>query len=107
MRGEWFLPQIWMTYEELAGMLNCSIMGARERARLECLDRKISRDGKKRAKLSPAMVGIFIEHLKSIDVVTDQAVDKLRQIHGLLRESRQPGRASSWLDLSQQGRHAG
>ena len=49
------MPQIWMTYEELAGMLDCTVMEARERVHLERLDRKISRDGKKRAKLSVAM----------------------------------------------------
>jgi hypothetical protein len=41
------MPQIWMTYEELAGMLDCTVMEARERAYLERLDQKISRDAKK------------------------------------------------------------
>jgi hypothetical protein len=70
-----------VTYEELAGILNCSVMEARQRASLERLDRKVSRDGKRRSKLSPPMIGIFIEHLKTIDVVTDGVVDDLRQIH--------------------------
>jgi hypothetical protein len=37
--------QIWMTYEELAGMLDCTVLEARERIHLERLDRN-SRDGK-------------------------------------------------------------
>ena len=78
------MPQIWMTYEELAGMLDCTILEVRELVHLERLDRKISRDGKKRAKLSPAMVGIFVERLNTIDLTIDRAVDELRDVHGLL-----------------------
>jgi hypothetical protein len=80
------MPQIWMTYEELAGMLDCTVEAVRERVRLERLDRKISRDGKKRVKLSMAMVSIFIERLKTIDSPIDLAVDDLRKVHGLMRE---------------------
>jgi hypothetical protein len=40
---------------------------------LERLDRKNSRDGKKRAKLNAAMTGIFIERLKTIDCTMDSA----------------------------------
>jgi hypothetical protein len=61
------MPQIWMTYEQLAEMLDCTVIEARERVHLERLDRKLSRDEKKRAKLSAAMIGIFIERLKTID----------------------------------------
>jgi hypothetical protein len=82
-----------MTYEELAGLLDCTAMEARERVHLERLDRKTSRDGKTRAKLSAAMIGIFIERLKTIDCATDRAVNDLRHVHGLLSErADQPGR---------------
>jgi hypothetical protein len=81
------MPQIWMTYEELAGMLDCTVAEARERVHLEQLDRKISRDGQKRTKLSLAMMGIFIERLKTIDHAIDRAVDDLRRVHDLLNES--------------------
>ena len=80
------MPQIWMTYEELAVMLDCTVTEVRERIHVERLDRKISRDGKKRAKLSLAMVGIFIERLKTIDSVTDLAVGDLQKVHGVMRE---------------------
>lgn len=80
------MPQIWMTYEELAGMLECTVMEARERVYFDRLDRKISSDGKKRAKLSMAMTAIFIEQLKTIDLTIDHAVDELRHVHGLLSE---------------------
>jgi hypothetical protein len=80
------MPQIWMTYEELAGMLDCTVMEARERVQLECLDRKISRDGEKRAKLSVAMTGIFIERIKTGALAMDQALDDLRAVHGLMKQ---------------------
>jgi hypothetical protein len=80
------MPQIWMTYEELAGMLDCTVTEVRERVHLERLDRKISRDGKRRAKLSAAMIEIFIERLKTIDCAMNRAVEDLRQVHGLLSE---------------------
>jgi hypothetical protein len=80
------MPQIWMTYDELAGMLDCTVAEARERAHLERLDRKMSHDGKTRAKLNPAMTGIFIERLKTIDYDIDRVVNNLRLVHGLLSE---------------------
>jgi hypothetical protein len=80
------MPQIWMTYEELAGMLDCTVMEARERVHLERLDRKISRDGEKRAKLSVGMTRIFIERIKTSALAIDQAVDDLRTVHGLMTE---------------------
>jgi hypothetical protein len=80
------MPQIWMTYEELAGMLDCSVMKAREIVHLERLDRKISRDGKKRAKLSLTMVGMFIERLRTGEFAMNYAVDDLRRVHDLMRK---------------------
>lgn len=79
------MPQIWMTYEELAGMLDCTAMEARERANFERLDRKISRDGKKRAKLNVAMTTIFIERIKNSALAMDQAVDDLWAVYGLMK----------------------
>jgi hypothetical protein len=80
------MPQIWMTYEELAGMLDCTAMEARERVHLERLDRKISRDGNKRAKLNVAMTIIFIERIKTSALTMDQAVDNLWAVHGRMKQ---------------------
>jgi hypothetical protein len=92
------MPQIWMTYEELAGMLDCTVMEAREIVHLERLDRKISRDGKKRAKLSTTMVGMFIERLKTGEFVMNYAVDDLRRVHDLMREpGHEKSLSSPWL----------
>jgi hypothetical protein len=92
-----------MTCEELAGMLDCSIYEARERVHLEMLDRKISRDGKTRVKLNPELTVTFVERLRSIDVVTDQAVEDLRHVHGLLERADQLRRLPSWLGLRKTG----
>ena len=99
------MPQIWMTYEELAAMLECTEREARARARLEGLDRKISRDGRKRAKLNMAMTGLFIERLKTIDYVSDRAIEDLRHVHGLLSRRADPPKvlARLWPRSQQAG----
>ena len=80
------LPQIWMTYEELAAMLECSPAEARERIHLDGLDRKISRDGRKRAKLDAELVALFIARIRSLDASLDRGIEDLKQVHRLLRE---------------------
>ena len=97
------MPQIWMTYEELAGMLDCTVAVAQERARVEQLDRKISRDGKKRAKLNASLVAVFIARIKTMDLAIDQAVEELRHVHGLLEQADRPRRLTSWLGLRKVG----
>jgi hypothetical protein len=97
------LPQIWMTYEELAEMLDCSVAAAREFARVEQLDRKISRDGNKRAKLNANLVVIFIARIKTMDLAIDQAVEELRHVHSLLEQADGPRRLASWLGLHKTG----
>src|SRR5882757_996755 len=97
------LPQIWMTYEELAGMLDCTVAVAQERARVEQLDRKISRDGKKRAKLNASLVAVFIARIKTMDRDIDHAVEELRHVHGLLEQADRPRRLASWLGLRKVG----
>jgi hypothetical protein len=99
------MPQIWMTYEELAALLDCTVVDARKRVHLEHLDRKLSRDGKKRVKLSLAMIGIFIERIKTIDYATDLVVGDLRQVHALLRARGAPlsELEPRWLSAGQSG----
>jgi hypothetical protein len=95
------MPQIWMTYAELAAMLDCTMEQARERVHLDGLDRKLSRDGKKRAKLSTELIGLFIERLRSID----GAVANLRQVHALLSDYDPPGEPAlpAWLRSGRAG----
>lgn len=78
------MPQIWMTYEEIAGLLDCSVEEAREQVQDQRLDRKKSRDGKTRAKLCLPWIGLFIAKLMAADQPVDRAIRDLRQAHGMM-----------------------
>jgi hypothetical protein len=55
------VPQIWMTYDELAVLMECDPTAARAAAEALPLDRRRSRDGQTRAKLSPSLAEAFME----------------------------------------------
>jgi hypothetical protein len=75
------MPQIWMTYEEIADLIGCGAHEARERSIDQDLDRKKSRDGQTRIKLDPPLVAIFIAKIRATDGALDGATRKLREIH--------------------------
>ena len=85
------MPQIWMTYEEVADLLQCGTEGALARIKDDRLDRKISRDGHKRVKLNLALTGIFLERMRTpfapvaVDPL-DQAIEELRKMHGQMAD---------------------
>jgi hypothetical protein len=81
------MPQIWMTYDEIAGMLDCSVVQARERVVQRQLDRKVSRDGKTRAKLSVELIGVFFDHIRASEHPLDLAVDGLRRVHRIMSKN--------------------
>jgi hypothetical protein len=76
-----------MTYEELAGMLDCDVAAACHLVVEEQLDRKISRDGRKRVKLSLELFGIFIDRVRASEHPLDRAVDDLKQAHCIMSNS--------------------
>jgi len=55
------VPQIWMTYDELAALMGCDPAQARGAAAAIRLDRRRSRDGHTRAKLTPALIAAFLD----------------------------------------------
>jgi hypothetical protein len=55
------VPQIWLTYDELATLMNCDRARARAAAAAIPLDRRRSRDGQTRAKLTPSLTEAFLE----------------------------------------------
>jgi hypothetical protein len=57
------VPQIWLTYNELAAWMNCDRAGARVAAMAIGLDRRKSRDGQTRAKLTPALAQAFLDDI--------------------------------------------
>jgi hypothetical protein len=57
------VPQIWLTYDELAVLLNRDAADARAAAAAIPLDRRRSRDGQVRAKLNSALTELFLDAL--------------------------------------------
>jgi hypothetical protein len=80
MRGR-KLPQIWMTYGEIASMMGCDPARVREIAIEKKLDRKQSRDGCARVKLDVAWTAIFIARIREADGALDQAIHGLQDVH--------------------------
>ncbi len=57
------MPQIWLTYDELAALMNCDPAAARAAAAAMRLDRRRSRDGCTRAKLTPSLTDAFFDRV--------------------------------------------
>jgi hypothetical protein len=55
------MPQIWLTYDELAVLMDCDRWQARDAAASIPLDRRKSRDGQTRAKLTPPLIEAFFD----------------------------------------------
>jgi hypothetical protein len=91
VHGDEAMPQIWMTYGELAALLGCSAEAARAKAVARSLDRKKSRDGLTRVKLDSDWTGHFVAAIRDADPALDQAVRDLSIIRGEM--ARDPGRA--------------
>jgi len=75
------MPQIWMTYDELATLSGCTAAEARLQALQLSLDRRKSRDGNTRVKLNPALMNRFFETIRDTDSALDEAVAALRETH--------------------------
>jgi hypothetical protein len=71
------MPQIWMTYDEIGGLLDCAAEEARRLVRLQRLDRKRSGDGKTRVKLGPELTARFLARIRTAHDVLDRAIQDL------------------------------
>jgi hypothetical protein len=92
------VPQIWLTYDELAALMNCDSAGARSAAVALRLDRRRSRDGQTRAKLTQPLVDAFLERILREHIERDLAAcaSALRATHQeMARPSAPPPRASA------------
>jgi hypothetical protein len=76
------MPQIWMTYGEMAGLLGCDESQARVHATIRALDRKKSRDGFTRVKLDAHCMALFFARIRGADAELDRAIFELREVHG-------------------------
>jgi hypothetical protein len=98
------MPQIWMTYKELGGLLGCGSDEARRRVQDEGLDRKMSRDGQTRIKLSRPWVGLFIKRLKNDDPI-DWTILDLPVHEAMVEDSPKSGTAQIAEFLPRQQLH--
>ena len=57
------MPQIWLTYDELAALMDCDPADARSAALAIRLDRRKSRDGQTRAKLTPSLTDALLDSM--------------------------------------------
>lgn len=89
------MPQIWMTYDELATLSGGSAAEARLQALHLSLDRRKSRDGNTRVKLNLALMARFFETIREAEVDLDEAIAALRQTHRQMSGVLTTGQASS------------
>jgi len=75
------MPQIWMTYDELATLSGCTAAEARQQALQLSLDRRKSRDGNTRVKLNLALMARFFETVREAEFDLDDAITALRDAH--------------------------
>jgi hypothetical protein len=85
------MPQIWMTYREMADMLGCDADAARAEAIRRSLDRKKSRDGSTRAKLDLELTARFVATIREANPTLDQAIRELRVIGNAMSQNGRPG----------------
>jgi hypothetical protein len=77
VHGDEAMPQIWMTYGEIAGLLGCTAEAARAQAVVRSLDRKKSRDGLTRVNLDSDWTAQFVVAIRDADPALDQAIRDL------------------------------
>ncbi|MGY4457984.1 hypothetical protein ACVWYI_001944 [Bradyrhizobium sp. LB13.1] len=80
------MPQIWMTYSELAALGGCTPAEARMRAIHLSLDRRKSRDGTTRVKLDLALTAKFFASVRESDFDLDSAIEALQATHRQMAE---------------------
>lgn len=84
------MPQIWMTYDELATLCECTSSEARSRTIHLSLDRRKSRDGATRVKLDLALTAKFFASIRASDVDLDRAIEALQAKHRQMAEMLTP-----------------
>ena len=84
------MPQIWMTYREIADLLGCEPDEARAHAIHRSLDRRKSRDGLTRVKLDLEWAGRFVAAIRETDPVLEQAIHDLRMAASKMARNGEP-----------------
>ena len=74
------MPQIWMTYDEIAALMGCTTDAVRVQTAYRCLDRKKSRDGVTRVKLDSDWTAHFVAAIRNADPALEEAIRGLQMI---------------------------
>jgi hypothetical protein len=95
------MAQIWLTYDELAELIDCTPASARDHAIREDLARRRSRDGNTRVKLSKPLIEAFLRRevpaqarqdlQEALELVASLQANILRAMAGTMRKLDQPG----------------
>ncbi len=88
------MPQIWMTYDEIASLIGCNVEQARPLILARHLDRKKSRDGRTRVKLDVLWTALLIEKIRQADFDLSRAIAGLRNVHRELTDERRVTRSA-------------
>lgn len=81
------MPQIWMTYQEIATLLDCDIEQAQSKVEHRLLDRRKSRDGRTRVKLDPVWTARFYTSIGASDQGLNHAIDDLKTAHAEMKRN--------------------
>ncbi len=82
------MPQIWLTYREFAALAGCDPAEARKASIAAGLDRRKSRDGETRIKLTPQFAAEFLDTLvqQLLDRKLAQCANDLRALGELAQD---------------------
>ena len=82
------MPQIWLTYDELAVLIECNSATARGAAAAIGLDRRKCRDGLTRAKLTPSLTEAFLDRIlrRYLEQEMNTCAADLRAMHENMAE---------------------
>jgi hypothetical protein len=82
------VPQIWLTYSEFAALIDCDPAEARKASIAAGLDRRKSRDGETRIKLTPQLATAFLDIFmqRSLERQMTDCVSDLRTTHELMQK---------------------
>lgn len=80
------MPQVWMTYTELARLCGCNAAEARIRARHLSLHRRKSSDGFTRVKLDQGLTARFFATIREVDFDLDGAIATMRGTYQQMAE---------------------
>jgi hypothetical protein len=81
------MPQIWVTYEELAALFACTEPDARKLANKQQLERATGRDGEARVQLCSIGMAMFAERLRRPNASLERVLEQNYARYAQMKES--------------------